>query len=145
MKSAKDIERLVGHAGLRSRPEVNEAVLDDLRKQLVADEQGGVARARSRSRGQIARDHVMQTAIAAAVIVAVGLVVITHSPRRTQPQPLPNPMVSAADMLTVGHLNTAYRRGGMNEVERQCEQAEVLMIRPERISANELIRELEGT
>ncbi len=53
-----------------------------------------------------------------------------------------NGMLSAADLLTVGCLNAAFRRGGLEAVERQCEAAaRRLDLRPEKIPVMELIRE----
>ncbi len=50
---------------------------------------------------------------------------------------------SAADLLTVGCLNAAFRRGGLEAVDRQCEMAaQRLGTWPERISVRELIQEL---
>jgi len=51
-------------------------------------------------------------------------------------------MRSAADLLTVAGLNAAFRRGGLEAVERQCElAAQRLGIRPQRISVEDLIQE----
>ncbi len=51
---------------------------------------------------------------------------------------------SAGDLLTVACLNAAFRRGGLEAVERQCEMAaRERDIRPERISLRELIWELD--
>jgi hypothetical protein len=58
------------------------------------------------------------------------------------PPPRENETLSAADLLTVGCLNAAFRRGGLEAVERQCEVAAWrLDFRPEKISVMELIRE----
>ena len=51
---------------------------------------------------------------------------------------------SAGDLLTVACLNAAFRRGGLEAVERQCEMAaRERDMRPERISLRELIWELD--
>ena len=50
--------------------------------------------------------------------------------------------LSAADLLTVACLNAAFRRGGLEAVEQQCElAARRLDLRPQRITVEELIRE----
>lgn len=83
----------------------------------------------------------------AALILIVALVVVS----RTSDEPIWQPSYvtetpSAADMLTVGRLNAACRRGGLPEIDRQCEQAaQRLDIQPERISMEQLIREMKGT
>lgn len=51
---------------------------------------------------------------------------------------------STGDLLTVTCLNAAFRRGGLEAVERQCEMAaRERDIRPERVSLRELIWELD--
>ena len=57
-------------------------------------------------------------------------------------QPRENEALSAADLLTVGCLNAAFRRGGLEAVERLCDvAAQRLGFRPERISVGELIND----
>ncbi len=57
-------------------------------------------------------------------------------------QPRENEALSAADLLTVGRLNAAFRRGGLEAVEQLCDvAARRLDLRPERISVGELIDE----
>jgi hypothetical protein len=56
--------------------------------------------------------------------------------------PRENEVLSAADLLTVGRLNAAFRRGGLEAVERLCDvAAQRLGFRPERISVGELIND----
>ncbi len=56
--------------------------------------------------------------------------------------PRGNEALSAADLLTVGCLNAAFRRGGLEAVEQLCDvAAQRLGFRPERISVGELINE----
>ncbi len=58
------------------------------------------------------------------------------------PQPCESEALSAADLLTVGCLNAAFRRGGLEAVERLCDlAARRLDFRPQRVTVEELIRE----
>ncbi len=53
-----------------------------------------------------------------------------------------NETLSAADLLTVACLNAAFRRGGLEAVEQQCElAAQRLGICPQRVTVEELIQE----
>jgi hypothetical protein len=57
-------------------------------------------------------------------------------------QPRGNEALSAADLLTVGCLNAAFRRGGLEAVEQLCEAAaRRLDFRPERVSVAELMHD----
>ena len=57
-------------------------------------------------------------------------------------QPRENEALSAADLLTVGCLNAAFRRGGLEAVEQLCDvAAQRLGFRPECVSVGELIND----
>jgi hypothetical protein len=57
-------------------------------------------------------------------------------------EPRENEALSAADLVTVGCLNAAFRRGGLEAVEQLCDvAAQRLGFRPERISVGELIND----
>jgi hypothetical protein len=58
------------------------------------------------------------------------------------PPPHESEALSAADLLTVACLNAAFRRGGLEAVERQCDvAAQRLGICPRRVTVEELIQE----
>jgi hypothetical protein len=58
------------------------------------------------------------------------------------PSPHENETLSAADLLTLGCLNAAFRRGGLEAVERLCDMAaRRLDFRPQRVTVEELIQE----
>ena len=134
MRPLKDIKRLVGRAEIESTPEGNRAMLNSLLKELAA------------RRGSVVQIPIARVAAIAALILIVALAVVGYLSREPVRQPPHLGTLSAADMLTVGRLNAACRRGGLSEVERQCEQAtQRLQGRPERISTEQLIMELKGT
>jgi len=137
MRPLRDIKRLVAQAPVHSTPARNQAVLDDLLKELAVG---------PHIQGNGIRVHVVRVAVAAAVISIVALVFIRHTSREPVRQPPYVVTPSVVDMLTVGRLNAACRRGGLPEVERQCEHAaQRLQGRPERISTEQLILEMKGT
>jgi hypothetical protein len=140
MRAMKDIEKMVSQAKLRSRPEVDKTVLDGLLDELaVSGKDGMTVRGAPMWRWTT-------PALAAALMAVASWIAITHMPRESGRPPFPGSRQSAGDMLTLGHLNAACRQGGWAEVETQCEQAaDRLKLRPERISAEELIQELQGT
>jgi len=147
MRPLRDIKRLVRHAEIHSVPEASQTVLDDLLKELAAGREDVSIRAGRQNWGSMARSPLARTAAVAALVMIVALVVLS----RTSHEPVRQPSYvgeapSAAEMLTVGRLNAACRRGGLPEIERQCEQAaQRLEARPERISVEQLIREMKGT
>ena len=145
MRPLRDIKRLVSHAKVQSSPEANRRVLNDLLKELATrNDMSGQVRGHLWS--SMARSRLARVAVVAALIIIATLVVVSRRPHESTGQPPHIATASVADMLTVGRLNAACRRGGWPEVERQCEQAaQKLQSRSERISIEQLIREMKGT
>jgi hypothetical protein len=122
MRPLRDIKRLVGRAEIHSRPEANRAVLDDLLRELAASTQETGSRAKPSRWNEVARSSVARVAVAAGIVIAalLGIGRLWREPRPTVPE---GARVSAAEMLTVGRLNAAYRHGGLPELQRHCETA----------------------
>ncbi len=144
MKSRKEIERTVGRAPVHSSPAVNQAVLGHLLEELAALKRGTGDAARSPHWISVVKKPMVGAAAAALVLLILfGVFRIPH--RTARPQPAAR-WQSAADLLTVGHLNAAHRRGGLDELDRQCDRAARKLGGPrERISVEELIEELQGS
>ena len=87
------------------------------------------------------------TRIAAAVIiVAISFFAVHQGPdEKIAKLDISQVTESPAKMLTVMSLNNAFRRGGTEAVEEQCNQAfEMLGLRPEKISIQELLADFNG-
>lgn len=83
---------------------------------------------------------------AAVIIIAMGLLIVHQVPHKHEPTQIAKKPKSAAEMLTMASLSTAYRLGGMEEVERQYEKAmELLGPQPAKITVKELLAEFNGT
>ncbi len=146
MRPLRDIKRFVGCAEVHSIPKVNKAVLDGLMKEFATTRSDASLRAGRNIWSSVVHSPLAQATAVAALIVIGTLVVVSRTPRESTRRPPVAETLSVADMLTVGRLNAACRRGGLPEVERQCEQAaQKLQNRPERISMEQLIREMKGT
>lgn len=95
--------------------------------------------------GIVLRSRIAQVAAAAVLIIAVGLFVgqLDHGGRQ---QGLPQQGAkSPAEMVTAMSLRMAYRRGGMEALEQQCDEAVRLLgaSRPSS-SLGDLVRDLNG-
>ena len=86
-------------------------------------------------------------AAAAVIIIVIGLSLVQRGPSEQIDSPsVPKVTNSPAELPTVASLNIAYRKGGMDAVERQCEKAfERLEQRPANITLRELLAEFNGT
>ncbi|MHC4739176.1 MAG: hypothetical protein ACYS9Y_09770 [Planctomycetota bacterium] len=85
-------------------------------------------------------------AAAAVIIVVVGFFAVHQGPdEQIAKLDISQVTESPAKMLTVMSLNNAFRRGGTEAVEEQCNQAlEMLGLRPEKISIQELLADFNG-
>ena len=83
---------------------------------------------------------------AALVIVLVGLWIVHRGgDDRPQAHAVSQAAKSPADMLTFMSLTMAYRHGGMEAMEKQCEHAvELLGPRTKNLSVRELFEDLNG-
>ncbi len=95
----------------------------------------------------IIRSRMTKLAAAAVIVLVVGLFVARRIPdKQTENGTKQEVAKSPAEMMTAMSLNIAYRRGGMEEVEKQCDKAfEMLGPRPGSITVQEMLAELNGT
>ncbi|MHC4477315.1 MAG: hypothetical protein ACYTEL_16835 [Planctomycetota bacterium] len=86
------------------------------------------------------------TRLAAAVILmSIGFLVYWTRGDRTDTPKVLVPTRSSAEMMTAMSLKLAYRRGGLEEVENQCNRAlEMLGPLPPSVTLQELSEELKG-
>jgi len=139
MRSLRDIKKCVSHAGIRSSPQADKAMLGDLIQELEKATEDASIHLKPRDWAIAAR------IVAAAAIVIITLIVVSRPSREIVREPRVDRPQSAADLLTVGCLNAACRRGGPEAIDHQCEEAaRRLENRPEKVSVKELIRELKG-
>ncbi|MHC4215631.1 MAG: hypothetical protein ACYSWP_19965 [Planctomycetota bacterium] len=93
-------------------------------------------------------DRSLRVGLAAVAMIAVifGLFLITHE-RDHHKDPHKNPTVaqSPTEMLTDISLRMAYRRGGMDAVEKQCDEAfGRFRLPPKSLSVEQLLAEFNG-
>jgi anti-sigma-K factor RskA len=84
-------------------------------------------------------------AAAAVIVVAVGL--LLHPSPDEQAETVKSSKItrSPVEMLTVISLNFAYRRGGMDAVEKQCDEAfRQFRLPPRSLSVEQLLAEFNG-
>jgi len=94
----------------------------------------------------IAKSRITQLAAAAVIITAISFVIlnrgITEQPGSREPVVVAKSK-PLAEMMTALSLNIAYRKGGIEQLERQCDEAcQMLEPLPAQISVQELLTEL---
>ncbi len=96
--------------------------------------------------GMILRSRAAKLAAAAVIIVSVGLLMVyRNQPAPQQPPQTVSVAKSPAEMLTAMSLNMAWRRGGIEAVDNQSQEAfEMLGSQSAKASIQELQVELNG-
>jgi hypothetical protein len=143
MRSERDIERALKQADLDV--DVNTRTDRTIESELV-DLHHKASRHPSANEGTFSQAWLGYAALAAVVLIAIVTVLAIRRDESTRPEEPPQSagMMSAAEMLTVGQLKAAYQRGGLSEVEAQCEKAaEKVDVNSEELSMGKLIVELE--
>lgn len=83
---------------------------------------------------------------ATVIIIAIGLFLVHQGPSEpVETTKAAKVAKSPAEMMTAISLTIAYRRGGLEAVEQQCEKAiEMLGPRPKTISVQELLEDFNS-
>lgn len=91
----------------------------------------------------IIKSKITKLTAAAVIIAGVGFFLVHRGPdEQVDTLKISEVTKSPAEMMTVMSLTLAYRKGGMNAVEKQCDQAfKTLGPRPASISVQELFAE----
>jgi len=119
--------------------QINETTSEEMDRRVIAEIRNAVAPSQGRS-----VLPAVKLLAAAAVLVVLVLLAIALRPRESEPQREGRPSLSVAEMLTVGHLNTTYRMGGMTALNDVCEEAaERVDTKPKELTASKLITELD--
>jgi hypothetical protein len=144
MRSLRSIKKSIGQARIASEPRVNQAVLRHLHTELAAAVAGIPVSGAPHLWRAAVRNRVVP-AVAAAIVILILIVAGRPGPQATALCE-EGRTVSAGDLLTVGCLNAAYRRGGLAALDRRCEEAaRRLDTQPAVVSLASLIRDLRGT
>ncbi|MHC4575584.1 MAG: hypothetical protein ACYS76_15935 [Planctomycetota bacterium] len=92
----------------------------------------------------VIESRIAKVAAAAVIVIAAGFLVIHTRPRpQTGTDTLSPAAKSPGEMMTAMSLKIAYRRGGLEAVEQQCERAfKMLPARPSPKTSLKLLTEL---
>ncbi|UCC97314.1 MAG: hypothetical protein JSW66_15880 [Phycisphaerales bacterium] len=142
MKPLEKTEQLVR----LEKPHVTSS--DEMDKRTLADSFAAMddttQTRKTSSAGIVLRSKMMRLAAAAVIIVAVGLLMFYGNPPEQKQEQTASAVQSPVEMLTVRSLMTAYRRGGIEAIDRQCDKAfEMSVQRWDTIDVKELLDEIE--
>jgi hypothetical protein len=139
----KNISRLVKLTAESGRP--SEAFMED----LISEATKELTRQQRTGAGRLGMSRTVRwagVAAAAVVIVGVGVLFYSKEPGSVVEEPGTARVEKApAELLTMMSLNLAYRRGGMEAVDKQYEKAfKRTGPPPEKLTVEDLFAELNG-
>lgn len=150
-KDEKWLDEQISHTIDSGRPQFD---AEEWKEKYREEYQVLLSRARQTSHARhpniwriLIKSKIAKFAAAAVIVVAVGVFIVQRVPdEQIKNHKMPEVAKSPAEMMTAISLNMAYRRGGMEEVEKQCDKAfEMLGPKQTSISVHQLLAELEGT
>jgi len=97
--------------------------------------------------GTILRSRAARLAAAAVIIVTISFFIVYPDPgEKDEIVEVPKVTASPAEMQSILALNIAYRQGGLEAVDRQCQIAtEMLEPRPAEVTIETMLTEFNGT
>lgn len=145
MKPAK-IKRLIKRLHVDPSAQMRHRTLGDALEAQAESPRTKSAESHLGLSSTIIRSKVTRLAAAAVIVVAIAFLFIHTRPRRQGgTPPVSRVAKSPGEMMTAVSLNIAYRRGGLEAVEKQCDKAfRMLGLQPTRISIRELLDESNG-
>lgn len=144
MKPVKNIEEFVKleKPDVTTGGEMDKRTLDDSFTAMDETIRAG----KPNAAGIILRSRAARLAAAAVIIVAVGLLMVYRNPGEQQQPQTVSAAKSPVEMMTTMSLTIAYRKGGMEAVEEQYNEAfKLIGPRPESLSVKHILAEFNGT
>jgi hypothetical protein len=94
---------------------------------------------------RILRGPFAKLAIAAAVVATAGILLVGRLEPGPRPPAVTVDSASPAQMVSMISLSAAFRQGGMEGLDRQCDRAlERLGPRPNSVSMQDLLKDING-
>jgi len=137
-----DFKNIVDRLNIDDKP--NDSHRENLRRQMLST--FGEGQQPKTTWQSIIKNPITKLAAAAVIIIAIGLFLVYQGPSEpVETTKAAKVAKSPAEMMTAISLTIAYRRGGLEAVEQQCEKAiEMLGSRPKTISVQELLEDFNS-
>lgn len=141
-ENENDFKKIVSQLNIDNKP--NDAHRENLRRKMLSA--FGEGQQPKTTWQSIMKSPITKLAAAAVIIMAIGLFLVHQGPSEpVETTKAAKVAKSPAEMMTAISLTIAYRRGGLEAVEQQCEKAiEMLGSRPKTISVQELLEDFNS-
>ena len=148
MRPTEDIEKRIKNVNIVIDSESNKRVFSNIlqafqkstAKDLAPTDQPNIWRI-------IFRNPITKLAAAVVIIIAISFFIVHQRPfEQADTTIISKVPKSPAEMQAILSLSIAYRRGGIEAVDRQCQKAiEMLGPRPAEITIQQILTEFNGT
>jgi hypothetical protein len=142
----KLINSVASHTGPDAKAAFQRRLIDSVLEEVQRERPGDRRKAIRFVLRTVVKSRIAKLAAAAMIVIAVGFLVIHTRPRlQTLTDTLSPAAKSPGEMMTAMSLKIAYRKGGLETVEKQCDKAfGMLGLQPTRISIRQLLNEFNG-
>ena len=146
MKSTKNIEKRIKNVNIVIDSERNKKVFSNVLQAFEKSKAREFAPTGSNIWRIILKSPLTKIAAAAVIIFGVSFFITQQEPGKQEQAGIAEVTKSPVEMMTAISLERAFRRGGIEAVENQCEQAlKLLGTRTDGLSSQELLSEFNGS
>lgn len=145
MRSTKDIEKRIKNVNIVIDSERNKKVFSNILRGFEKSKARELIPTGPNIWRIILKSPLTKIAAAAVIILALSFLSTHQKPGKEQPRTA-EVTKSPVEMMTAISLERAFRRGGLEAIENQCEQAlKLLGTRTDGLSSRELLSEFNGS
>ena len=145
MRSTKNIEKHIKNVNIVIDSERNKKVFSNILQAFEKSKARKFAPAGPNIWRIILRSPLTKIAVAAVIILSVSIFITQQEPGKQEQPNIVKATKSPAEMMTAMSLTIAYRKGGMEALEEQYNEAyKQLGPRPKSLSVDQILTELNG-
>ncbi|MHC4533653.1 MAG: hypothetical protein ACYS6K_06855 [Planctomycetota bacterium] len=146
MKSTKNIEKRIKNVNIVIDSERNKKVFSNILQGFEKSKAREFIPTGPNIWRTILKSPITKIATAAVIILTVSFLSTHQNPSKQKHTEITGITKSPVEMMTSISLERAFRRGGIEAVENQCEQAlKLLGTRTDGLSSQELLSEFNGS
>jgi hypothetical protein len=146
MISSKNVEKIIrdGKPNVKTNNQLDKLIIDG--SHSIMEESNSLS-PKFNMLTLLVRYKIAVCVTSIVIIIIVGLLVFQpETENNITPPKVTNVTQKPAEMMSLLSINLAYSRGGLDEVEKQCEKAiNKLGPRPKQLTIPELLAESNGT
>ena len=146
MRSTENIEKRIKNVNIVIDSEHNKRVFSNILQAFEKSKAKEFAPTGPNIWGMILKSPLVKIAAAAGIIIALSFLSTHRAPDKQEPSKISEVKTSPVEMMTAISLERAFRRGGLEALENQCDQAlKLLGTRTASFSSQELLSEFNGS